>query len=38
MTTYMIDFDENGDPSTGTYKIWKIVNGEVLIEEIVVFP
>ena len=34
----LIDFDANGDPSTGTYKIWKIVNGEVVIIEIVIFP
>ncbi len=34
----VIDFDENGDPSTGTYKIWRIVNGEAIIEEIVTFP
>jgi branched-chain amino acid transport system substrate-binding protein len=33
-----IEFDKNGDPSSGTYLIWKIKNGKFLTDTIVTFP
>ena len=33
-----IEFDENGDPGSGTYIIWKIVDGEYTVETMVDFP
>jgi len=33
-----IAFDENGDPGSGTYIIWKVVDGEFTVEATVTFP
>ncbi|MCP4726744.1 MAG: ABC transporter substrate-binding protein [bacterium] len=34
----VIDFDSNGDPGSGTYIIWKVVNGEYVVDRTVIFP
>ncbi len=34
----LIDFDENGDPGSGTYIIWKIQNKNYVVEETIKFP
>lgn len=36
--TGSIDFDQNGDPSSGTYLIWKVSNGAFITDTVVTFP
>ncbi len=33
-----VDFDANGDVTSGTYEIWRIENGQFIQEELVDFP
>ncbi|MFC1650876.1 ABC transporter substrate-binding protein [Candidatus Latescibacterota bacterium] len=32
-----IELDANGDPVSGVYKIWKVVNGDYVIEQTIIF-